>query len=241
MDIVVELTRRSVEEGRPTYFKYSRGPTIDKLVFYITSEEDLKDKLELIEECKRSCPQEFEDMKRCPYWISETPIEGVYVAPEDIIATFSNAPFLSYGLLMDLALKEIKTLLYYELREQRNTDSEPLLAYDRNYLMQQFIPLCQRTFGKYGSLIYYQDGNIHLHKNKHFPGVGEALTEKFRMTSDRSTIEVSRKEKSGLIRTAFLPMRSDEYITPDTAESILETPEDYHNRTLHLESFGRKR
>ncbi len=243
VNIAVELIRRSVEEGRSTYFKYSRKPTIDKIVFYITSEEDLKDKLELIEECRRSYPQIFEGMKRCPYWINETPIEGVYVAPENIIVRFTGDPFFSYGLLMETALEEIKTLLYYELREQRNPNTKPLLGYNRNYLMQLFIPLCRRTFGKYGCLIYYQDGDIHLHKNKHFPGVGEELTEEFKITSDRSTLEVSRKEPNGLIRTAFLPMYGNEYVTPDTAKFILETPEEYYNRGLYPEyssRFGQK-
>lgn len=60
---------------------------------------------------------------------------------KNIIATFSNVPFLSYESLMDSALGEVKTLLYHELKEQIDPNTKPLLTYDRNYLMQRFIPM----------------------------------------------------------------------------------------------------
>lgn len=240
LPIVVEIVRRSVEQHKETYFKYCRLSTKDKIVFYVTDPDDLKDKLRLLESIKSDEPQLFDNMGRCDYWLSPSPIQGVYMAPENAVRSYNNRDFPSYGLLMDTVLNEIKTLLYCELGEREDPLKKPLRKYDRSYLMQLFIPLCHRTFGKYGVIMYFENGVLKLFKNQFFPGVNKPINEFFNISRDRTTLEFAQAEEDGNFRVYEIPITDDEKIRHMHIQefpSFVETPQESFQRTF----YGRRK
>lgn len=203
--IVYELIKRTVTQGGDIYLKYSREDRVDKILIYLKNKSDLFDKIRLLKDIKESYPILFQNMQKSIGWISESPFDGAYIAPENLVKRCNGAEFDSYTLLFSTMLKEMKMLLLYSLGDV-NMPIEQLENYDRDTINNIFKKICIKVLGKYGVLLYQEGDNLRVFTSDEFPGVGMPLNEEISIDSKNNCLEIGRRKNGSIFRYYQVPI-----------------------------------
>ena len=191
--IIKELLKRSFKENKKIFLKYARQNRLDKIVIYVLNSKDMMEKLELINSIKKDYPSLFSNMKHPSFWIGTSNIDGVYIAPEAHIQRIWGGVFPSFGVLMNHILGQIEEYLYFALKELGNKGDYPLKKYDRNYLLNMFIPICKRVMAMYSAFLYIENNEIKNFYSNEFLGYQMPVNENVKFNRDSKKLEVLKR------------------------------------------------
>lgn len=205
--IIFELIKRTTEQGRDIYLKYSRENRIDKILMYLKNKTDVDEKIKLLEEIKKDYPTLFQNMEKSIGWISKTSFEGVYITTEKLVKRCNGTDYDSYTILFSSMINEMRMLLLYNLGDI-NMPQEQLEKYDRKMLYNIFGKICIKVLGKYGVLLYNEGEKLNVFTNEKFPGVEMPLNEDISVDIRNNFLEIGIRINGNIFRYYQIPASS---------------------------------
>ncbi|MBR6073382.1 MAG: hypothetical protein IKP76_03585 [Bacilli bacterium] len=168
-ELVNEIMTRGHEKDLPLYLKYSRENRYDKLIFYISTDEQYKTIISLLEEIKKAKPYLFEYMSKGPSFLFPSRFEGAYLTANKFPANYNGKKFSSYNKAFTNMLETIynKMLYFYgvqNLKDVENIDMDVFKSKVKNAVMEYGFCYTQD-----------KDGNMKRLVNDNYPGVDQPL------------------------------------------------------------------
>lgn len=218
--LVNQILSRCAKSGEPIHLKYSRENRYDKILLFIKNQDELKRKIRLLAKIKQDYPILFTDMQKSTAWLSESPIKGVYLAPEKMVKRDVNVEYRSYTLAYVHLLNNVRNeLLFY----YRTTNIEDLKRIQHSELLNMFIYFFKRELGKMGLLLFFDENmQLNTYINDLFPGFGKSTDEDILLT------------KKGLQVGKRLDSNNKKYYIIPFGANLPNNPQEYNNYNYYV-------
>lgn len=230
--IINELIRQGLINKKGIYFKYTRENVKDKIIIFLENKEDYKDKINILKQIKNKYPFAFENLDKSLIWFNETEIPGVFININKPVKKQNGSAFISNETIVKTALEEVKTLLYFALKETNLKENTPLKDYNKQYLLLLFKNICLEVFKRYGLL--FSNIEYNFTKSLEYPGINQPLNHNFTFNEEENTLEYGERKCSNVFKFYQIPLKHKSNI------NIYDNLKSYNSFDLDIDTYNKR-